>query len=212
MISVHHFVFNPIQENTYILSDETGECVIIDPGCYDDSERRHLSQYIAEKQLKPVKLLNTHCHLDHIFGNAYVAETYRLQLECHENELPVLDAFLPTASMYGMNAEASPAPGKFLKEGDKVHFGNSSLDIIFTPGHSPGSITFFNESDRLMIAGDVLFFGSIGRTDLPGGNFDTLIHSIKHKLFPLGDGITVYSGHGPSTNIGHERRHNPFLT
>lgn len=212
MISVHSFVFNPIQENTYVLADETGECVIIDPGCYDESERRYLAAFIKEKGFTPKHLLNTHCHLDHIFGNAFVAETYQLPLQCHEKELPVLDAFLPTASMYGMNAEASPAPGKFLNEGDQVHFGNSVLDIVFTPGHSPGSITFISKADKFIIAGDVLFYGSIGRTDLPGGNFDTLIHSIREKLFHLGDGFEVYSGHGPKTSIGHERRHNPFLT
>lgn len=211
MISIQSFLFNPIQENTYVLFDESRECVIIDPGCYDTAEQKQLQHFISENQLKPVKLLNTHCHLDHIFGNAFVAETYGLELECHQNELPVLEAFLPTASLYGMQAQASPAPGKFLNEGDKILFGNSELEIFFTPGHSPGSITFFNRNEHFMIAGDVLFYGNIGRTDLPGGDFDTLISSIKDKLFLLGDGFDVYSGHGPVTSIGHERRLNPFL-
>lgn len=211
MISVHSFTFNPIQENTYVLSDESKECVIIDPGCYDDAERAELIGFINSNGFKPVRLLNTHCHLDHVFGNAFVAKHWNLGLEIHKKDLPVLDALIPTAKLYGMNAEASPQPSSWLDEGDLVKFGNSSLEIVFTPGHSPGSITFFNRADKFMIAGDVLFFGSIGRTDLPGGDFQTLINSIKNKLFPLGDDMQVYSGHGPVTNIGYERNNNPFL-
>jgi hydroxyacylglutathione hydrolase len=211
MIKVQSFTFNPIQENTYVLYDETGECVIIDPGCYDDQERQELVNFIHVKDLKPVHLLNTHCHLDHIFGNAYVAKTWKLKLSIHKKDLPVLAAFLQSAKLYGMNAEPSPDPEIFLEEGDKIKFGNSELEIAFTPGHSPGSITFFSRTDKFMIAGDVLFYGSIGRTDLPGGDFQTLINSIKEKLFPLGDDMQVYSGHGPATNIGFERQNNPFL-
>jgi glyoxylase-like metal-dependent hydrolase (beta-lactamase superfamily II) len=211
MITVHSFTFNPIQENTYILYDESKECVIIDPGCYDDAERKELSKFISDNKLKPVRLLNTHCHLDHIFGNAYVANTYKLPLEINKKDIPVLDAFLASANLYGMNAEPSPRPASYLDEGDIVSFGNSSLEIFFTPGHSPGSISFYSRPDKFVIAGDVLFFGSIGRTDLPGGDYDTLISSIKNKLFSLGDDYKVYSGHGPATNIGYERNSNPFL-
>ena len=211
MISIQSFTFNPIQENTYILFDETKECVIIDPGCYDERERAELAGFIEKNSLKPVKLLNTHCHLDHIFGNAFVCKTYNLLPEFNENDQRVFDAFPATCSLYGMNCDPSPQAGKYLEEGDIIRFGNSELEIVFTPGHSPGSITFYNRGQKFMIAGDVLFYGSVGRTDLPGGSTQTLISSIKDKLFPLGDDFKVYSGHGPSTNIGFERMNNPFL-
>ncbi len=211
MISVHYFTFGPFQENTYILFDETKECIIIDPGCYDSSERAELTKFIEENKLKPVKLLNTHCHLDHVFGNGFVAEKYRLQLEINKNDQLVLDSYLGVASMYNLNAQPSPVPSIYLDEGDVIKFGNSTLEILFTPGHSPGSITFYNRGQKFMIAGDVLFYGSIGRSDLPGGHHETLINSIKTKLFPLGDDYKVYSGHGPETTIGFERNNNPFL-
>jgi glyoxylase-like metal-dependent hydrolase (beta-lactamase superfamily II) len=211
MISIRSFVFNPIKENTYILFDETKECVIIDPGCYDNAERAELSGFIKDNNLKPVKLLNTHCHLDHIFGNGYVADTYKLNLEMHQGEIPVLASYMQTAAVYGMDAEPSPEPSVFLNEGDIITFGNSKLEIVHTPGHSPGSITFYNTTQKFMIAGDVLFYGSVGRTDIPGGNHDVLIESITNKLLPLGDDFIVYSGHGPITTIGAEKKHNPFL-
>jgi glyoxylase-like metal-dependent hydrolase (beta-lactamase superfamily II) len=212
MIQIHSFTFNPIQENMYLLFDESKDCVIIDPGCYDDTERAVLSEFIAEKGLKPVKLLNTHCHLDHIFGNGYVAKKYDLKLEFNKNDMRIFEAFQMTCDLYGMSCDPSPQPSVFLEEGDIIEFGNSKLEILFTPGHSPGSITFYNREEKFMIAGDVLFSGSIGRTDLPGGNHETLINNIKTKLFPLGDDFKVYSGHGPVTTIGFEKNHNPFLT
>ncbi|MGZ4049211.1 MAG: MBL fold metallo-hydrolase, partial [Bacteroidia bacterium] len=173
MITIHSFTFNPIQENMYLLFDETKECVIIDPGCYDNQERAVLSDFIAEKGLKPVKLLNTHCHLDHVFGNGYVAKKYDLKLEINKHDQKILDAFKMSCDLYGMNCDPSPQPASYLEEGDIIKFGNSSLEILFTPGHSPGSITFYNREQKFMIAGDVLFYGSIGRTDLPGGSFET---------------------------------------
>ncbi len=212
MIQIHSFTFNPIQENMYLLFDESKDCVIIDPGCYDDAERTILSEFIAQNGLKPVKLLNTHCHLDHIFGNGYVAKKYNLKLEFNKNDMRVFDAFQLTCDLYGMSCDPSPQPSVFLEEGDVIEFGNSKLEILFTPGHSPGSITFYNREEKFMIAGDVLFNGSIGRTDLPGGDHETLINNIKTKLFPLGDDFKVYSGHGPVTTIGFEKKHNPFLT
>jgi glyoxylase-like metal-dependent hydrolase (beta-lactamase superfamily II) len=211
MITVHFFTFSPFGENTYILFDETHECLIIDPGCYDNRERAELVDFITNKKLKPVKLLNTHCHLDHVFGNGFVAETYKLKLEAHRNELPVLANYLRAATMYDLNAEPSPDITVFLEEGEVIKFGNSSLEILFTPGHSPGSITFFNRAQQFMISGDVLFNRSIGRTDLPGGNHNTLIHTIQQKLFPLGDEFKVHSGHGPVTTIGSERVNNPYV-
>jgi hydroxyacylglutathione hydrolase len=211
MIRIKSFVFNPFQENTYILSDETGECLIIDPGCYDASEQKKLEGYIEEKGLKPIKLILTHSHIDHILGCAFVFRRYGLKPIMHQNDLPGLEMAPQYGQMYGIRMEPSPEPLSFLKEGDVVNFGNSKLDVLFTPGHSPGSVTLYSKSDRFLISGDVLFYGSIGRTDLPGGDHDALISSIKNNLLVLDDETIVYSGHGPETDIGYERKNNPFL-
>ena len=212
MTQVEVFEFNPFQENTYILHDQTHECIIIDPGCHTATEQQQLSDFISRKRLRPVQLINTHCHIDHVLGNRYVADTYQIELAIHKNELPLLEAVPRQAQMFGMgNIESSPAPTRFLTEKDTITFGESSLKILFTPGHSPGSISFWHENNGFVIAGDVLFRLSIGRTDLPGGDFDTLIQSIQTQLLPLDDATKVYSGHGPATTIGFERRNNPFL-
>ena len=211
MIQIHSFTFNPFQENTYVLSDETKECVVIDPGCYSEEEKKDLSGFIAAKGLKPVKLLLTHAHIDHVLGNNYLCGKYNLKIEMNAIEKELLKSAELYGEMWGIKVEPSPAPEVFLAEGDEVKFGNSTLQIIFTPGHSPGSICFYNPEGKFIIAGDVLFHGSIGRTDLPGGDYDTLIRSITEKVFPLGDEYKVYPGHGPSTAIGHEKKFNPFV-
>lgn len=212
MTSVVRFTFNPFQENTYLLYDDTKECVIIDPGCYEQSEKTELIRYIEREQLKPVRLLNTHCHLDHVFGNKFVAETYNLELEIHEGEKIVLDSVERVAMMYGIPyPEKSPAPGRFIETGEEITFGNSKLKTLFTPGHSPASISFYCQESNFVIAGDVLFQQSIGRTDLPGGDMATLLKSIREELFTLGDQVKVYPGHGQATTIGEEKRGNPFL-
>ena len=211
MIQLAVFTFNEFYENTYLLYDETRECVIIDPGCNTADERRRLKEFIDQKHLSPVALLNTHCHIDHVLGNWYIAETYGLALQAHKEEIPVLEACPMVANMYGINYTTSPAITKFLDEGDIVRFGNSDLKVYYTPGHSPASIVFFDSESKILVGGDVLFEGSIGRTDLPGGDFDTLINSIRTKIFPLGDDVMVFPGHGDSTTIGDERRNNPFL-
>lgn len=211
MISIKSFTFGPFQENTYVLYDETQSCIVIDPGCFDDNERSILANFIEENGLKPEKLINTHCHIDHMVGNGFVAEKFKIPLFFNKNDQMVFDAYFATAGLYGLNVQASPNPEGYIEEGEKLTFGNSSLDIVFTPGHSPGSISFYSTEQKFVIAGDVLFYGSIGRTDLPGGHYQTLIDSIKNKLLPLGDDFKVYSGHGPETNIGFERMNNPFL-
>jgi hydroxyacylglutathione hydrolase len=211
MINIQYFTFGPFQENTYILWDESLECIIVDPGNSSDSEHQTLKRFITEKMLKPVRLMLTHAHIDHINGNRYVYDTYQLLPEVHQADLFFIQNHSATAAMYGLPAEQSPMPEKFINEGDVIRFGNSELKTIHTPGHSPGSITFYNEAEQFMIAGDVLFYGSIGRTDLPMGNYDELIQSIKTKLFPLGNQMKVYSGHGPETSIGFEKQNNPFL-
>lgn len=212
MIHIYSFTFNPFSENSYILADETGECVIIDPGCHSSSEEQELTDFIAENGLKPVKLLNTHCHVDHVFGNLFVAEKWNLGLEMHELDVPVLNSFAKVCQMYGFNGGPQPAPAHFLNEGDTVSFGKSSVKILFTPGHSPGSVCFYNAEQKFVIGGDVLFQNSIGRTDLPGGDFPTLEKSIKTKLYTLPDDVTVYPGHGPATSIGYEKKYNSFVT
>lgn len=212
MTQVVCLTFNPFEENTYLIYDESKECVIIDPGCLDSDEKNRLSDTIARIGLRPVRLINTHCHLDHIFGNRFVAEKYGLSLEIHRGEIPVLERAPQAAMLYGIPyPELSPAPGKFIEDAERIEFGNTRLEAILTPGHSPASLSFFCEEHNFLIAGDVLFYGSIGRTDLPGGDYDTLIESITQKLLPLGDAVQVYPGHGPSTSIGFERLHNPFL-
>ncbi len=211
MAHVVCFTFNPFPENMYVVYDETKEAVIFDPGCYTDQERNTLAQFIDKEGLTPVRLINTHCHLDHVLGNPFVAEKYNLGLEIHKGETPVLNAAVQVGQMYGITVPPQPTPSNFLKEGETIEFGNTKLEILLTPGHSPASISFFCREDKFVIAGDVLFLNSIGRTDLPGGDFNTLITSIKEQLFPLGDEVVVYSGHGPKTTIGHEKQTNPFL-
>jgi len=210
-MTIKAFPFNPFQENTYLVYDETKECLIIDPGCYTPQERDYLIEFIEDNDLKPVRLLNTHCHLDHICGNKFIAEKYGLKLEAHRAELPILAHAPQAASMYGFPMETSPEIEIFLDENDTIKFGKSSFQILFTPGHSPGSISFYSQKENFVIAGDVLFKQGIGRTDLPLGDYDTLIRSIKEKLFTLDKRTTVYSGHGPSTTVGYELVNNPFF-
>ena len=211
MISIRTFTFNPFQENTYVLYDDTGECVIIDPGCYTEDEKEELAGYIEASGLKPVKLLLTHAHIDHVLGNNFLCGKYNLKIEMNLIEKELLLSAALYGEMWGIQVEPSPSPEIFLREGDMVKFGQSSLNVIFTPGHSPGSICFYQPEQKFAIAGDVLFYGSIGRTDLPGGDYDTLIKSIKEKVFPLGDDVKIYPGHGPETTIGHEKKFNPFV-
>ncbi len=210
MIHVARFVFNDFQENTFVLYDETGECVIIDPGCNNAAEQKELSNYIETNNLQPKSLLNTHGHIDHVLGNRFIADEYKLKLGIHEKEIPVIESVKEYALSYEMHVD-SPMPEIIFKDGDIVRFGNSSLEVLYTPGHSPGGISFYSAEDKFVIAGDVLFLQSIGRTDLPGGDMDTLMKSIKEKLFTLGDDVKVYTGHGPETTIGFERQNNPFL-
>lgn len=210
-MQLKRFTFNDFQENTYILWDDTKECIIIDPGCNSHEEEQTLVDFIDSNNLTPVRLVNTHCHIDHVLGNTFIAEKYNLDLNAHKGEIPVLQANVMVAQMYGMHYIPSPEIKHFLDESMTLDFGNTSLQILYTPGHSPASISFFHPQTKQLIAGDVLFQGSIGRTDLPGGDFDTLIKSIKTQYYPLGDDVIVYPGHGPETSIIEEKIRNPFL-
>jgi hydroxyacylglutathione hydrolase len=211
MINVHYFAFGPFQENTYILWDETKECIIIDPGNNNSSENKKLSEFIVQNNLTPKRLILTHAHIDHINGNKYIYDTYSLLPEVNQADVFFIENQLASAAAYGLHTDQSPMPISFINEGDIITFGNSQLKTLHTPGHSPGSISFYNLEDKFIIGGDVLFYGSIGRSDLPMGNHETLINSIKEKLMPLGDDMKVYSGHGMPTNIGFEKLNNPFL-
>ena len=211
-MEIHQITFNTFQENTFMLWDNTGDCIIIDPGCYEKNEELELVDFINKNNLNPVKLINTHCHIDHILGNKFVSEKWNLELYINKIDLPLLEGSGDIARMYGFeNYKGSPYPKHYLEEGDILEFGESKLEILFTPGHAPGHICLFNKEEGFIVSGDVLFNGSIGRTDLPGGDFDTLIESIKTKLMTLQDETIVYCGHGPSTSIGRERLSNPFL-
>lgn len=205
------FTFNDFSENTYVLSDDSGQCIIIDPGCNTDKERKKLVEYIDSKGLTPVRLINTHCHIDHVLGNRFISEKYKLELEAHEGEEPVLESCITIASMYHIPYNPSPIIAVKLKEKEVINFGQTSLEVLFTPGHSPASISLYNRDNKVLIAGDVLFQGSIGRTDLPGGNFETLKASIQNKLYNLPDETVVFPGHGPSTTIGKEKIGNQFV-
>ena len=211
MLSIKSFTFNPVQENTYILYNEKKECCIIDPGCYFDEERKVLKDYVEKSGLKPVLLLNTHCHLDHVFGNKFVHETWNLTLHIHEKEKPVLERAPIAGKTWQLPFDNYEGELVLIKEGETIKVGDEELEIRFTPGHSPGSVIFYHEAGGFVIGGDVLFNGSIGRTDLPGGDYDTLINSIQTQLFTLPDETKVYSGHGSLTTIGFEKMNNPYI-
>jgi hydroxyacylglutathione hydrolase len=211
MLSLKAFTFNPVQENTYVLYNEKKECCIIDPGCYFAGEREELKTYIEKAGLKPVLLLNTHCHLDHVFGNKFVHDTWNLTLHIHEKERLVLERAPIAGKTWQLPFDNYEGDLVFIKEGEAINIGEDELEIRFTPGHSPGSVIFYHEAGGFVVGGDVLFNGSIGRTDLPGGDYDTLINSIQTQLFTLPDETKVYSGHGSLTTIGFEKMNNPYV-
>lgn len=212
MAQVKGFENDPIGENTYILYDETGECAIIDPGMYSSADQNAIVNFIKDNQLKPVLLLNTHCHYDHVFGNKFIFDYYGLKPQFHKGELDVLAEAPAWTQEMGLHYELSPLPDTFLPETGAITFGNTQLQLIFAPGHSPAHLCFYDVRDNILIGGDVLFRGSIGRTDLPGGNYEQLINNIQQKLMILPADCIVYPGHGPETTIAFEKRYNPFLT
>jgi len=211
MIKIKKFIFNGFQVNTYILSDETKECIIIDAANYDSSEDAVLVNYIEKENLHPIAQIYTHCHIDHILGSAFVEKKYNIGMGIHAGGKLFLENAAAQAGMYGFNLKATAQIARIINEGDKISFGNSELEVVYTPGHADGSICFINNVQQFVISGDVLFRDSIGRTDLPTGNFDLLQENIIKKLFSLSDVYTVHPGHGPETSIGHEKMNNPFL-
>ena len=210
MIHIRAFTVNPFEENSYVLHDETGEAVIIDPGCYEQSEQSEIKNFISLKNLQVRYILNTHCHIDHVLGNDFVKQQYKVPLLIHPLELPVLKAVKVYAGNYGFPLYHEVLPDGELTEGVALQFGKSSLNVLFVPGHSPGHVAFYQPDQKFIIGGDVLFNRSIGRTDLPGGNHQTLIASIHQQFFILPDDVVVHPGHGPETTLGEEKAYNPF--
>ena len=211
MLTIHFFEFSPIAENTYVLYNESGDCLIIDPGCYHQGEEQQLKTFITTTKLSPKQLLNTHCHLDHVFGNRFVHETWGLPLYLHPAEKIVLDYAPQAGERWNLPFRSYEGPLHYFKGVDIIRLGEDELQVIEAPGHSPGHVCFYCEKQAFLIGGDVLFRRSIGRTDLPGGNHQQLLNSIREKLFVLPDAVRVYPGHGESTTIGFEKRNNPFL-
>ncbi len=210
MLKIHSFVFNPLQENTFIVYDETKECVIIDPGCSDERENLALKQYIGNEDLRVKLVLNTHCHVDHVLGNRFARETFGCKLLIPRGEEATLKAVEAYAPSYGFHQYQHQSADGFLDDNDVIPVGKRSFTVLLVPGHSPGHVAFYCEKESTLIGGDVLFYNSIGRTDLPGGNHQQLLHSIHTRLFTLPDDVRVYPGHGPETTIGYEKKTNPF--
>ncbi len=212
MLKVHSITYNPWQENTYIISAENGECIIVDPGCLSPEEQTHLVSFLADNELNPVRLLNTHLHLDHVFGNRFVCEHFNLSAEAHKADEFWIEQTVSYAAQVGFLLEQNPPALKgYLEHNQIIEFGDSTIKILHVPGHSPGGVALYLEKENTLIAGDVLFRESIGRADLPGGDYDALILGIKTHLLSLPEKTVVYSGHGPSSTIGHEKIHNQFF-
>ncbi len=211
MLRVKVFLFSPIAENTYVVYNDDNQCVIIDPGCYDDREREVLAGFIESHGLKPVQLVNTHAHLDHVFGLDFVARRYGLIPQIHADEQRVLEFAPVSGLMWNLPFDAWQGTPQYISAGDRVCLGSDCMEVLFTPGHSPGSVSFYAPREGFVISGDVLFRESVGRTDLPGGDAVILSKSIREVLYTLPDSTRVLSGHGPETTIGWEKKRNPFV-
>lgn len=210
-MNIKKFTFNPIGVNAIVLWDDTLECVIIDPACFYPHEEQQLKLFIETQNLKPVKLLNTHGHFDHLMGNGFVEKTWGIKSEIHKADNDLVEQASSLSLFFGITMSKPPLPVRFFEDGEIINFGKSALKVIHVPGHSQGGVAFYSQEDQLLIAGDSLFLGSVGRTDLPGGNHEQLITAIKEKLMILDPKVKVYCGHGPETTIGTEKKSNPFL-
>ena len=213
MLNLQRFVVNMIEENCYLLWDETGEAALVDCGAYFDEDREHIRNFIAERKLNVRLHLLTHGHFDHIFGAQFVADTYGLlpqmaktEAENYSSQKEQLRAFLRRDLPLSI-----PPIGKLLDDNEKVRFGNQEFTVIYTPGHTPGGICYYNAEAKILLSGDSLFQGSIGRTDFPGGNGRDLVESLSRRVLTLPEDVTVFPGHGPETTIGEEKRHNPYF-
>lgn len=212
MLHIHVFTFNPFSENTYIVyNSESKEACLFDPGCSNAAEQAAVKRFLEERSLSLTQLLLTHAHIDHILGYSWVYDTYKLTAQANEKEIPVFQRGVESALMFGIPYEAGPNLKANLKHGDTLDLLGEKWELREAPGHSPGSILFVCHAKKWVIAGDVLFKESIGRSDLPGGNHDALLHSIERELYSLPHDYMVFPGHGPETSIGHEKQYNPFI-
>lgn len=212
MLKIQKFTFNPFAENTYIAwCDETKNAAVIDPGTFDKNEEQQLTDFIEKNNLTIKYLLNTHCHIDHVLGNKFVKDTYHPEYYVPEKDLILLQHFQKQCEAVGIEVEPPPMPEKYITEVTNIKIGDIPVKFLFTPGHTPGEFCFYFETEKKCFTGDVLFHSSIGRTDLFGGDYQTLIESIKTKLLTLGDDVIIYPGHGSESTIGNERSGNPFL-
>lgn len=205
------FVFNPIQENTYVIYDETGEAAIIDAGNFDETENDKLASFISENKLSVKCVFNTHNHWDHIFGLEWVRKTYNPRIYCHADDLPWMDNFSTICESYGFGKRNVPQPTNYYYNGQAVTVGNMTLKVLHTPGHSAGGVSLYCDESKLLFSGDTLFFNCVGRADLPGGDDGQLIRSIKTQILTLPDDTIVLPGHGLRTDIKYERLNNPYL-
>lgn len=212
-MEIAKLVFNPLQENTYVVWDSTKECIIIDAGNASAREDRMLSDFIEERSLKPVMAVNTHGHFDHAMGVQYVKSTYGVPFALSFADKVLVEQGAAHAMMFGLETPNMPEEVETdLSQSDVIRFGETELKVIPAAGHTPGGVALYNEQEGVLFTGDTLFRESIGRTDLPGGDYTALMNSILHNIIPLGDEVKVYPGHGESTNIGHESLYNPFVT
>ena len=211
-VNIKTFILNPFQENTFVIWDQTLECVIIDAGNYSAAEDRTLSEFITEHKLKPVMALNTHGHVDHILGVDYVTRRFDIPFALHGGDSFLVSSAVESGKLYGFEVHETPEIKIDLNGMEQVSFGNTTLQIIHTPGHTPGHVCIYEPQSKSLFTGDTLFKGSIGRTDLPGGDYSWIMQSILEKIIPLGGDVKIYPGHGPASTIGHEMLHNPFIT
>jgi glyoxylase-like metal-dependent hydrolase (beta-lactamase superfamily II) len=211
MLTIHSFCFNAFQENTYVIYNEKKNAMIVDPGCYLKNEQDELSGFISENKLKPTLLLNTHCHLDHVFGNNFVSEQYGLTAHFHKNEQAVIDRLPQGGERWGVPCEPYKGPVQYIEQDEIIQLDDATFQVLLTPGPSPGSVCFYNKQQDFMIGGDLIFKDGVGRTDLPGCNPLDLINSIRTQILPLPDTMTIYAGHGPETTLGREKKANPYI-
>ena len=210
-MDIKSFVFNAFYENTYLLSSPNLETLIVDPGCYEDFEKKELTDFVKVNKLNPIAIINTHCHIDHVLGNDYLKKLYDIPLWIPATEKTLLKSVSTYAPTMGIQNYQEAQPDKLLSEKDVIDFGSEKLEILYAPGHSKGHLMFYHAADKLLMAGDVIFRESIGRTDLPGGDFKTLEESIKNQVYTLPDAVEIYPGHGSRTTVGHEKNNNPFV-
>ena len=210
MLQIKSFVFGPVQENTYVIHDDSGEGIVVDPGCYENHEKLELTKFVTDQGIKITGIVNTHCHFDHVLGNEFAKNTFNAPLAIPAGEKDTLASVKVYAPVYGFGNYQEAKVDRYLEESDVIEFGNTQLEILLVPGHSAGHMAYYHQDSRTCMGGDVLFKGSIGRTDLPGGDHQTLIDSIQNKMFGLPDEVVVYCGHGPPTTIGEEKKTNPF--